>query len=59
MKIHLISLNQDYEKFYQDYLNDTNYDPLGEYIRGQIYATEHLLSVAEDILNNDYQGKGY
>jgi hypothetical protein len=28
-------------------------------IQGQIMATEHLLSVANDILNNDFQGKGY
>lgn len=60
MKIHLISLNQDYEKFYDDYLNDNNYDPADiDNIRGQIKATKHLLSVAEDILNNDHQGKGY
>jgi DNA-binding phage protein len=53
MKIHLISLNQDYEKFYEDYLNDTEYDPSDiDNIRGQIKATKHLLSVATDIMNN-------
>ena len=53
MKIHLISLNQDYEKFYEDYLNDTEYDPSDiDNIRGQIKATRHLLSVATDIMNN-------
>lgn len=53
MKLHLISLNQDYEKFYEDYLNDTEYDPSDiDNIRGQIKATRHLLSVATDIMNN-------
>jgi hypothetical protein len=51
MKIHLISLNQDLENV----LQGEGYD----YLKGQIKATEHLLSVAEDILNNDHQGKGY
>ena len=44
MKIHLISLNQDFEGDYniQSKIN----------IQGQIIATEHLLSVATDIMNN-------
>ena len=44
MKIHLISLNQDLESDYnvQSKIN----------IQGQIMATEHLLSVATDIMNN-------
>ena len=51
MKIHLISLNQDYEKFYENYLNDTEDDPSDiDNIRGQIKATKHLLSVATDIM---------
>jgi hypothetical protein len=43
MKIHLISLNQDLEADYnvQSKIN----------IQGQIMATEHLLSVATDIMN--------
>ena len=51
MKIHLISLNQDLEGDYnvQSKIN----------IQGQIMATEHLLSVATDIMNDDIQGKGY
>lgn len=53
IKIHLISLKQDKESI----------SPNDEHSRcvvaGQIQATEHLLSVAEDILNNDHQGKGY
>jgi hypothetical protein len=43
MKIHLISLKQDLEE-----------NPMSLHvvdIEGQIYATRHLLSVAEDILN--------
>ena len=49
MKIHLISLNQDLEADYnvQSKIN----------IQGQIMATEHLLSVATDIMNNNLQGK--
>jgi len=46
MKIHLISLNQDLDKHRPE---DTL---LVEYIEGQIVATEHLLSVAEDILKS-------
>jgi hypothetical protein len=51
MNIHLISLNQDMDK-------DLNVQSKIN-IQGQIMATEHLLSVANDILNNDFQGKGY
>ena len=44
MKIHLISLNQDLEDNYnvESKIN----------IQGQIMATEHLLSVATDIMNS-------
>ena len=44
MKIYLISLNQDLEDNYnvQSKIN----------IQGQIMATEHLLSVATDIMNS-------
>jgi len=54
MKIHLISLEQD--RLNTDYRFSANecYE-----LNGQIKATEHLLSVANDILNNDIQGKGY
>ena len=51
MKIHLISLNQDLEE------NPESINVVD--ISGQIYATEHLLSVATDIMNDDLQGKGY
>ena len=44
MKIHLISLNQDLDK-------DLNVESKIN-IQGQIMATEHLLSVATDIMNN-------
>ena len=47
MKIHRISLIQD-----------TN-APDWNFLQGQIVATEHLLSVATDIMNDDIQGKGY
>jgi hypothetical protein len=44
MKIHLISLNQDLESA----------DTMAgiDYLEGQIKATEHLLSVATDIMNS-------
>ena len=56
MKIHLISVNQDWE-------DSKNSVPLGEdeydsidiediSLNGQIIATRHLLSVATDIMNN-------
>jgi len=52
MKIHLISLNQDWEKARNNEpLNDDEYDPSDDYFQGQIEATEHLLSVATDIMN--------
>ena len=51
MKIHLISLNQDLEE------NPESINVVD--ISGQIYATEHLLSVATDIMNDNLQGKGY
>jgi hypothetical protein len=44
MKIHLISLQQDWETA------DTMVEI--DYIGGQIEATRHLLSVATDIMNN-------
>ena len=43
MKLHLISLNQDMDK-------DLNVESKIN-IQGQIMATEHLLSVATDIMN--------
>jgi hypothetical protein len=52
MKIHLISLNQD-----RDPLDKSPEDII--FIEGQIHATRHLLSVATDIMNDDFQGKGY
>jgi len=58
MKVHLISLNQDYEKLYENYLNDTEDDPADiDNIRGQIKATKHLLSVATDIMEQSNQGE--
>ena len=44
MKLHLISLNQDMEK-------NLNVESKIN-IQGQIMATEHLLSVATDIINS-------
>jgi hypothetical protein len=51
MSIHLISLNQDYDKFYDEYLNTREYDSsIIDDIKGQIKATEHLMSVASDMI---------
>jgi len=51
MSIHLISLNQDYEKFYDEYRNSSEYDSSDiDNIRGQIKATRHLMSVASDMI---------
>jgi hypothetical protein len=44
MKIHLISLEQDLE------MNPESINVVD--IEGQIYATRHLLSVAEDMINS-------
>ena len=54
MKIHLISLEQDLEQI--DYVNAHHFYRVKQ---AEIENTKHLLSVAEDILNNDHQGKGY
>jgi hypothetical protein len=68
MKIHEISLLQDAEK-YQKLMDDFEGDYDSDEYRdleiedvintGELTATRHLLSVAEDLLNNDHQGKGY
>jgi hypothetical protein len=53
MKLHLISLNQDWEAAKNgEPLNEDEYDPSDDYFEGAIAATEHLLSVATDIMNN-------
>jgi hypothetical protein len=53
MKIHLISLEQDLEKYLSE--DDIGYLETS----AAISATQHLLSVATDIMNDDIQGKGY
>ena len=53
MKLHLISLNQDWEAAKNNEpLNEDEYDPSDDYFEGAIAATEHLLSVATDIMNS-------
>jgi hypothetical protein len=53
IKIHIISLEQDLEQYLSE-------DDIG-YLENSaaISTSRHILSVAEDILNNDHQGKGY
>jgi len=52
MKIHLISLNQDLEECMYVWRTDRdNHDSSKiDYLKGQIQATEHLLSVAEGMI---------
>jgi hypothetical protein len=51
MKLHLISLKQDWEDTLNgEPLNEDEYDPSDDYFEGAIAATEHLLSVANDIM---------
>jgi hypothetical protein len=53
MKLHLISLNQDWEAAKNNEpLNEDEYDPSDDYFEGAIAATEHLLSVALDIMKS-------
>ena len=66
MNIHLISLNQDLESLSNQMdeldMNSKEFVELDfEYniVSGQITATRHLMSVANDILRDDLQGKGY
>lgn len=68
IKIHEISLLQDADKF-QDIFNKYEGDFDSDEYRqleiediintGELIATRHILSVAQDILNNNIQGKGY
>ena len=54
MKLHLISLRQDWEDTLNRMpLKDDEYDPSDAYFEGAIAATEHLLSVATDIMNDN------
>ena len=51
IKIHLISLNQDMELLSTDesYEKEDTMDKI-IYLNGQIHATQHLLSVAESMI---------
>jgi hypothetical protein len=52
IKIHIISLKQDWEDTLNGApLKEDEYDPSDDYFEGAIATAEHLLSVAEDILN--------
>ena len=55
MKVHLISLNQDLEQYETKWKDDIamNVDEClysVNYMNGQIEATRHLLSVADDMM---------
>jgi hypothetical protein len=53
MKIHKISLEQDLEDARNNIpLNEDEYFESDDYYQGAIEATEHLLSVATDIMNS-------
>ena len=54
IKIHLISLNQDLEDAKNNEpLNEDEYYESDAFYMGAIEATEHLLSVATDIMNDN------
>lgn len=54
MNLHLISLNQDYDQFYDDYRVNSHYNKSKiDNIKGQIEATRHLMSVASDMMSID------
>lgn len=54
MKLHLISLNQDYDEFYDNYRVNSHYlKSKIDDLKGQIKATEHLMSVASDMMSID------
>jgi hypothetical protein len=60
MKLHKLSLIQDWEKAQNNEpLKDDEYDPSDDYFEGAIAATEHLLSVATDMMNDYISGKEY
>jgi hypothetical protein len=53
IRLHKISLEQDWEAAKNNLpLNEDEYDPSDDYFEGAIAATEHLLSVATDIMNS-------
>ena len=53
IRLHKISLEQDWEAAKNNEpLNEDEYDPSDDYFEGAIAATEHLLSVATDIMNS-------
>ena len=54
MKLHLLSLNQDLEDAKNNEpLNEDEYYESDAFYMGAIEATEHLLSVATDIMNDN------
>lgn len=60
MKLHLISLRQDWDEAINNIeLIDSEYHPSDDYFEGAIEATEHLLSVANDMMNDYISGKEY
>ena len=60
MKIHLISLNQDWEDSKNSVpLGENEYDPSDDYYVGATEAVEHLMSVATDMMNDYISGKEY
>jgi hypothetical protein len=54
IRLHKLSLEQDWELAKDNApLKDDEYDPSDDYFEGAIAATEHLLSVATDIMNDN------
>lgn len=60
IKIHLVSLQQDIEDAQSNVkISENEYFESDDYYYGAINELEHILSVANDILSGDIQGKGY
>jgi len=57
IKIHRLSLIQDIEAIEDHEVTSQGYPK--EYLQGAIACMDHILSVATDIMNDDFQGKGY
>jgi hypothetical protein len=60
IKFHKLSLIQDWEKAKNNEpLAEDEFDPSDDYFEGAIEATQHILSVATDMMNDYISGKEY
>ena len=60
IKLHKLSLIQDWDNAINNIeLIDSEYHPSDDYFEGAIEATDHILSVATDMMNDYISGKEY